>query len=220
MKKFAPLILFAFLPLLIGIVISDEKPVEALDDTGPALVDGTYTVDTQASTLYWEAFMPGGSHLGGISLERGELVVKDGLPRQGSFVVDMNSITNMDIDNPAFRMNLVNHIKSDDFFSVADYPTALFDVTGAHPYEGDGNFNYEIEGDLSLRGVTKPITLLANIHTAENRLTTFARSEIDRTQFGITTRSGSFFEDLGDKLVEDVFVVEMDLVADRVEEGL
>lgn len=221
MKKFLPLFLLAFTPLLVGFVISDEGPVEVSAAAAEmVLADGTYSLDTEASTLYWEAFKPGGHHMGGIALERGELIVKDGLPRQGSFVIDMNSITNMDIEDKAFRMNLINHLKSDDFFSVGDYPTALFDITGARPYDSEGDFNYEVHGDLSLRGITKSITVLAKINTGENRLTTFARSEVDRTEFNIVTRSGSFFEELGDQLIEDVFVIEMDLVADRVEEGL
>ena len=47
-----------------------------------------------------------------------------------------------------------------------------------------------------------------------------AKAEVDRTKYDITVRSGSFFENLGDKLVKDIFVLEMDLVADRVQEDL
>ncbi len=220
MRKFIPLLFLAFIPLFLAYALSDEGAVIVSQAEPVALEDGVYQVDLDASQLYWEAFKTVGGHMGGISLKRGELVVEDGEPKHGSFVIDMKSITCSDIDDPSAQKKIVNHLMADDYFAVADYPEALFDITRILPYEGEEDYNYQIEGDLSVRGVMSPVTVLANIQTGENRMTTFAKAEVDRTKFGITTRSGSFFESLGDKLIKDNFVIEMDLVADRVEESL
>jgi polyisoprenoid-binding protein YceI len=221
MKKITIYILAVFIPFLVGCSTTEETVVETPEASAAiVLTDGTYTVDTEASTLYWEAYKPIGGHMGGINLEGGELVVQDGQPHSGSFVIDMTSITNTDIENESFRTSLINHLKSDDFFSVADFPTARFDITKVMPYLGEEDYDYEIEGDLSLRDVTDSITLFARIENSGEKLTGYAKAEVDRTKFNITTRSGSFFENLGDQLVKDIFVLEMDLVADRVQEGL
>jgi polyisoprenoid-binding protein YceI len=47
------------------------------------------------------------------------------------------------------------HIKSADFFDAEKYPTATFTSTGVR-VNGD---NYLVDGDFTLKGVTKPITL-------------------------------------------------------------
>lgn len=220
MKKIAILILAAFLSLLAGCVVSEKEVVETPESAAVTLTDGTYTVDVDASTLYWEAYKPIGSHMGGISLENGELVVQNGQPHSGSFVIDMTSISNTDIENESLRTSLINHLKSDDFFATADFPTARFDITRVLPYEGEEDYDFEVEGDLSLRDVTDSITFYARVEGNGERLTGYGKAEVDRTKFNIVTRSGSFFEELGDHLVKDIFVLEMDLVADRVQEGL
>ncbi len=220
MKRIALLIVAALLPLLAGCTTSEKEPTDLSESSNPVLVDGTYTVDTDASTLYWEAYKPIGSHMGGINLESGELVVQNGQPHSGSFTIDMTSITNTDLENESLNTRLINHLKSDDFFATADYPTARFDITRVVLYEGDEDYDYEIEGDLSLRNTTDSITMYARVENAGEKLTGYVKAEVDRTKYGITIRSGSFFEELGDKLVKDEFTLEMDLTANRVQEGL
>lgn len=220
MRKFLILVLAMCFPLVIGCELSKDKaasfPQEPENAARLLFEDGTYAINAKASSLYWQAFKVGGGHSGGISLERGEFIVQNGQPQSGSFIIDMTSISNSDIENEGLRKNLVNHLKSDDFFSVEDYPTARFDITRILPYEGKGDYNFTIEGDLSLKNVTQPVTVLAKIQQNGEKLSAYGRAEVDRTKFGITIRSGSFFENLGDQLIKDIFVLEMELSADRV----
>lgn len=219
MRKFLILVLVMCLPLVIGCEISKDRPASFQrepEKTALLFEDGTYQIDAKASSLYWQAFMVGGGHAGGISLKSGELIIQSGQPQSGSFTIDMISISNSDIENDGLRKNLVNHLKSDDFFSVEDYPIARFDITQILPYEGKGDYNFVVEGDLSLKNVTQPVTVLVKIQQNGEKLTAYGRAEVDRTKFGITIRSGSFFENLGDQLIKDVFVLEMELSADRV----
>jgi polyisoprenoid-binding protein YceI len=47
------------------------------------------------------------------------------------------------------------HIKAADFFDVAQFPTATFVSTGVRPDKDD----YVLEGDFTLKGVTKPVAM-------------------------------------------------------------
>lgn len=47
------------------------------------------------------------------------------------------------------------HVKAADFFDAANYPTATFVSTGVR---ADGD-NYVLDGDFTLKGITKPVTL-------------------------------------------------------------
>ncbi|MBU0706599.1 YceI family protein [Patescibacteria group bacterium] len=224
MKKIALFVFAVLLPLLAGCALSEKEstdtPMESGVSESAILTDGTYIFDAKASTFYWKAFKSADGHIGGISLKRGELVVQNGQPDSGSFVIDMTSITNTDIENESLRTNLVNHLKSDDFFGVGDYPTARFDITRVTPYEGEGDYDYVVEGDLSIKDVTDSITMYAKVENSGDKLTGYAKAEVDRTKYGITIRSGSFFDNLGDQLIKDKFTLEMELAADRVQKSL
>jgi polyisoprenoid-binding protein YceI len=53
-----------------------------------------------------------------------------------------------------------NHIRSEDFFHIEKHPTMTFRSTGIRP---DGE-NFLLDGDLTLRGVTKPVTFLLELN--------------------------------------------------------
>ena len=58
------------------------------------------------------------------------------------------------IDTENERRN--NHLKSDDFFAVETHPTINFKTTG---FEKTGEKTFKLTGDLTMHGVTKPVTL-------------------------------------------------------------
>lgn len=61
-----------------------------------------------------------------------------------------------------------NHLKSADFFDVAKYPTLNFKSTGI---KKAGKNKYKLTGDLTLHGVTKPVTMdLTYRGTVENQM--------------------------------------------------
>jgi polyisoprenoid-binding protein YceI len=55
------------------------------------------------------------------------------------------------------------HLKSPDFFDAAKYPTMTFKSTGIQKVEGN---KYKLMGNLTMHGVTKPVTLDATITPA------------------------------------------------------
>jgi polyisoprenoid-binding protein YceI len=64
--------------------------------------------------------------------------------------LDANSIDTQDETRDA-------HMRSNDFFGVQDHPTISFRSTGVRP--GDGEHQWKVDGDLTIRGVTRPVTV-------------------------------------------------------------
>lgn len=82
-----------------------------------------------------------------------------------------------------------NHLKSADFFDVAKYPKLTFKSTAIQPA---GKNRYQLSGDLSLHGVTKPVTMdVLYRGTVENPMSKKPTSgfqvtgTIKRSDFGI-----------------------------------
>jgi polyisoprenoid-binding protein YceI len=81
-----------------------------------------------------------------------------------------------------------DHVRSADFLDVEKYPTITFTSTGVRVDDGD----YLIDGELTLHGVTKPVTLTAELGGFGNGqvpdskvLGISASTEISRTDFGV-----------------------------------
>jgi polyisoprenoid-binding protein YceI len=81
-----------------------------------------------------------------------------------------------------------NHLRSPDFFDLENHPTMTFRSTSLAP-AGDG---WDLAGDLSIKGVTKPVTLdveflgVANDPWGNAKAAFSAHGEIDREAFGVT----------------------------------
>ena len=153
-------------------------------------------VNTTNSTLKWTGFKVASSHNGTINIKSGVLDFDHGVLVGGNFVIDMNSIKNTDIES----VKLENHLKNEDFFNVAEFPTALLTITNAKKRDGD---DYYIFADLTIKGKTHPITFSAVVTSEELSFSAIANIKIDRTKWDVTYNSGNFFENLGDYLIKD-----------------
>ncbi len=160
----------------------------------------TYTVDTNESRLEWKARKVTGSHNGILLIKSGELTITDGQLSGGNFEMDMTTIRVLDLTNRNMNEKLLNHLKSDDFFSVETYPTSTFVITSATPKEDS---NYAITGDLTIKGTTAPITFDAAVTMDDNSVSALATITYDRTVYDIQYGSGSFFSNLGDTMIND-----------------
>ncbi len=168
-----------------------------------------HTVDTAASNIAWTGYKVTGQHTGNVKLKNGSLQVQDGVLKGGSFEIDMNSITCTDLQGD-MAGKLVGHLKADDFFGAATYPTAKFVITRAIPQDSKGN--YKIIGNLTIKETTKEIKFFANVSTANGKPTATGKITIDRSEFNVKYGSGSFFDGLGDKTIYDEFDLQVSLV--------
>ncbi len=108
-----------------------ENKVETTEKQTAAVAEGTsYAVDS-TSTITWTGSKPTGKHTGTFKIKEGSLNVKDGALTGGIFLIDINSLNNEDLAGDAeSKGKLEGHLKSPDFFDVAKYPTAKFEITG------------------------------------------------------------------------------------------
>ncbi len=80
-----------------------------------------------------------------------------------------------------------NHLRSKDFFDVANYPTAQIVTKGIRKLSPT---NYEADAEITIRGVTKPIHLPARILLNEEGILRFRGTvEINRYDFGVSYQS-------------------------------
>ncbi len=158
-------------------------------------------IDANSSSIHWLAKKIVGQHEGTINFKSGNLELTDKKLTGGEFVVDMNSLTATDLSGD-YLGKLNGHLKNKDFFDVANHPTATLVFTKV--IENKAN-NYTVTGDLTIKNITKSITF--DISLAANQIKT--KLTIDRTKYDIQYASGSFFENLGDKTIEDNFTLDI-----------
>jgi polyisoprenoid-binding protein YceI len=164
-----------------------------------------YIVDVQKSSVKWFGTKVTGKHNGSINLKSGEMSIKKGRIESGTFVIDMNSITNQDLTDPGYNQKLVGHLKSDDFFGVATYPEAKLVITKSTEFKNNKSI---VQGNLTIKGKTNMITFDA-VKSGQNFQ---AKIVVDRSKYDVKYGSTSFFEGLGDKAISNEFTLEVDLV--------
>ncbi|MGJ7916502.1 YceI family protein [Massilia sp. LXY-6] len=117
-----------------------------------AFAADTYTIDPSHTYPSFEA-----DHFGGLSVWRGKFN-----KTEGSIVVDRAAKTgNVDIAIDATTIDFGNdklnaHAKSAELFDTAKFPTATY--KGKLVFKGD--VPASVDGQLTLHGVTKPVTLV------------------------------------------------------------
>ena len=163
-------------------------------------------VNTKKSTIKWHGEKVTGEHMGTIALKSGEFVWKNNKISSGEMLIDMTSITNTDIDDAEYNAKLVGHLKSDDFFGVAKYPTAKIDIKNSTTFKDN---KATVKADLTIKGITNPIEFEAQ--KEGNWFMT--EIVIDRSKYDVRYGSGSFFDNLGDKTIYDDFTLTVKIAA-------
>jgi polyisoprenoid-binding protein YceI len=177
-------------------------------------VSGTYKVNTTSSTIDWVGKKIGGDHNGKISLNTSQLILKDGMITGGKVQLNMKSITCEDLSGE-WGDKLVGHLKSDDFFGVDKFGTSDFIIKKVTAIKDakTGEKNYTISGDLTIKGITHPIEFPANIVIKEGAVVAVGEAKVDRTKYNVRYGSASFFDNLGDKAIDNDFLIKFNLVA-------
>ncbi len=85
--------------------------------------------------------------------------------------------------------NRDNHLRTNDFFDVENHPTWTFTSTAIRPKSAT---EWDVDGDLTIRGVTKPVTLDATLEGVvqdpygNHRVGFSATTSINRDDFGVS----------------------------------
>jgi polyisoprenoid-binding protein YceI len=177
-----------------------------------AKVADNYNVDVNSSSIVWKGYKVTGQHTGTVKVKNGNLTWDAGKLTGGTFEIDMNSITCTDLDGE-YAGKLVGHLKSDDFFGSAKYPTAKFVITKAIPQDTKGN--YKIVGNLTIKEKTNEVKFLAAVNESNGTVNASGKITVDRSDYDVKFGSGSFFDNLGDKTIYDEFDLQVSLVAKK-----
>lgn len=212
--------MIAFLSVMVsckndtGAKATTTEAIEAADEIGKS-----YTVDTTASTIMWEGSKIAGTHNGTMNIQDGTISVENGEVTGGKFTIDMNSINCTDLEGDK-KAYLEGHLKgsaddnADDFFNVAKYPTASFEITKLTALGNDAEASHLVYGNLTMKSETKQIGFRAQIDISDAGVSvTTPKFSIDRTQWGIKYGSDKFFDNLKDKAINDNMGIQIKLMA-------
>jgi polyisoprenoid-binding protein YceI len=177
-----------------------------------APINGVYQVMGEKSNVRWLAKKVTGQHNGSIAVKGGSMNIEGESLIGGDLVIDMGSLLVLDQTGDA-KADLEGHLKSADFFNVSKFPETRMVITSV---KKRNKHEYEVVADLTLLGVTKPVksTVLV-VPSGDSMANISGGIAIDRTEFGLKYGSGKFFQNLGDKMIDDVFMVTFDLKAQR-----
>lgn len=183
-------LLVAFLLLIAGVIYAQS-----------------FKANAEKTELKWTAKKVTGQHTGHIKLIDGQLTLKDNKIVSGTFNIDMKSITNDDLTDPGYNQKLVGHLKTDDFFSVEKFPVTTLTLTESPVFV---NNQADVNGTLTIKGITNPITF----KVTKNGNSYTSTIAVNRAKFDVRYGSGSFFDNLGDKVIDDIFNLDVVLVVE------
>lgn len=161
----------------------------------PAARADTYKVDPIHSSILFRVKHLGVGYIYGRFNDCGGTFTFDEKnPAGSSFAVEVKATT-LDTNNAARDL----HLKGPDFFNVKEFPTIAFKSTQVKQLDGQ---NYEAAGNLTLLGVTKPVTVkLERVGSGKDPRGTFRTGfesifTIKRADFGMKFMSGAIGDEV------------------------
>ncbi|MGP4019933.1 YceI family protein [Saccharopolyspora sp. 5N708] len=150
----------------------------------PGYVAGTWDIDSVHSEIQFTVRHMGvGKSRGRFDGFEGEIVTAaDPLESTVTATIDAATISTGNTDRDA-------HVRTADFLDVEQFPTVTFRSTSIRR-DGD---DFVIDGDFTLHGVTKQVSLAAELggFTEDGLLGLSATTTISRTDFGVGSPGGA-----------------------------
>ena len=173
---------------------------------------GSYNLLADRSKVSWLGTeLTTNTHFGSLRAQSGNLKIDNIGGVTGKIAINMQSILVEDLKGRSKEV-LENHLKSDDFFSTNNFPTATLEFRSLNRYNNDGDHIFN--GDLTIKGITNEVEFSAKLIKQTPLLHAVGKLVFDRSKYNVRFRSGSFFDDLGDKLILDDIEVDINLIAE------
>lgn len=165
-----------------------------------------------SNSIKWVGKKVAGKHEGTVKLKNGQLDL-DAKADKGRFLFDMKSIQDTDLTGE-WKAKLEGHLKSPDFFNVEKFPEAVL-VVKELKQDAKDKTHYEVKGELTVKDITKPVSIPATISQEKGKTKVSAKFTINRLDWDIRYNSGKFFDPkvLGDKLILDDLDFEVALIS-------
>jgi polyisoprenoid-binding protein YceI len=193
----------------------DVKDAETVVETKDSASVTVYALDTTASILQWEGYeglsLGKSEHNGTLKINNGNIRTVNNVPVVGKFSIAINSlkVNDIPVSKPG-NAKLTNHLLGTDFFDAAKYPEAAFEITNAVT---NGTDSMNITGNLTLKGISKSITIPAYVKISDNIFTaTTPKFYINRKDWEMHYRSEN---SLGDEMIRNEMGVIINLTAKK-----
>jgi polyisoprenoid-binding protein YceI len=161
------------------------------------------TINPATSSVGFTGAKVTGQHLGNFPTFTGTIDLDPARVENSRITVDVDT-TSVTTDTP----RLTEHLKSPDFFNVAQFPRATFTST-AITAGGTGGATHTITGNLALHGQTRAISFPANVTVTPGEVAATAEFVINRREFGIV------YAGMPDNLIRDDVAMHLSLRAPR-----
>ena len=205
----------------------DSDEAKTGDAKEVSITEGAATVaiNTTESKLEWIGTKLSAYHSGTVNIKSGDLQLKDGSLTGGKFIIDMPTMISLK-DDEGSNGKLTGHLMSPDFFDVAKFPEAKFEITGVKAYTGAqaaggdaaeiseytvADPNAMVSGNLTIKDVTKNIEFPAKISVNNSGVEAVAKFNIDRKLWNIT------YPGMPDDLIQDMIWFGISLKANAAE---
>ena len=200
--------------ILISFIVSCEKSSKKKIDTSLpkptlSLSSGDYVMDNDNSSIKWTGReLSTKSHYGSLQMKNGSLTVNTDGTVNGIIKIDMTTIDCEDLQGRS-KASLERHLRSDDFFSVESHPIATLTFKSKGGI-GAGN-KLAFNGDLEIKGISHPISFESELKSVDPKVSALVDMTFDRSKYNVRFRSGTFFQNLGDKLIYDDIEISVDI---------
>jgi polyisoprenoid-binding protein YceI len=176
-----------------------------------------FQIHASSSVVNWTGKKILGLHTGTIQIQSGYLVFEGDTLINAALSINMLSIQITDMEDPVARQEFASHLKHADFFDVENFPIANWELETARLLERN---NYLLQGRLTIKNHSHPVEFIAKVERLSDMLHSMGEMEVDRTLYNIRYGSGRFFENLGNTLIHDKFVLQFKLIGNKVNQPI
>ncbi|MCB0792042.1 MAG: YceI family protein [Flavobacteriales bacterium] len=216
MRSASPLILATITCLAVGCAHEADR-TSGLDakswvDADPELVSA-YTVDPSTSMIRWSVVQGRSTITGTIPITEGLLGLNaEGSPVKGVFHLDL---AQAHVDAEGRRSTAVDsmnmYLRTVDILDIDHGAQASFETHRIIPHPEKRPDEYELIGDLTVKGFSRTISLSAAIAITEGSMKAHSQYRMDRTRWGIRGNSPSYDKDIGDQRVSDLVRISVEM---------
>ena len=171
--------------------------------------DGQYTMNLDQSTIQWQGSKVGTKETGTLPFRSAVFTIKSGQLTSGEFIVEMGGLKVTSLEGLTAR-NLGQHLRGEDFFDVAEFPTAAYSVTSGKVGQRG---SLMVDGKMNIKGISKPVSATIMFGSSDPVVAS-VDVVFNRADFDVRYGSGTFFDNLGDDLISDEVNLKMVLVED------
>jgi polyisoprenoid-binding protein YceI len=183
----------------------------------PITLNGKFEIDPSSSTATWtgsKTIIKDYFDTGSIKIKSGEVTLAENKISSGNIVFDMTSISALKSGKGKDEDKLSGHLKSEDFFDVAKYPIATF-ISSEVLTDPIQTNNFTLKGKLTIKDVTESIEIPVTLSEKDGVLMGEGQVTVDRTEWDVRYGSNKFFESLGDKVINDNFTLDFELITKK-----